>query len=299
MQDRILSLAFEGQRREVGQFAQRDVDLARRAARAEVLDRRDKFIGEIFLFHKLEERTLWVCSGHHDSGCEFIAVLENHAHGAPTPDLDLLHARVDSDLHPERFCRVENGAADSARAVLGKAPGAERTINFAHVVMKQNVRRPGRARTQECADDPAGSFRAFQRVGLEPLFEQIRAGLCGELGDGIQFFFREACRVATDLEQIGQVARAKRRWVRRDQAEEGFDRFRGARHDAGIFIVGFCVLRRVTVDLLAGQVMVVPRGEVIPVFHRSERAGQWQDLQPVFWQLQVTDDLRAQQADHV
>ena len=114
MQDRIVPFAFERQRREVGQFAQRDIDLARRAARAEVLDRCDKVIREMFLLHELQERALRVCGGHHDFGLEFIAVLESDSHSASILDDDLLHACVDSDLHPERFRRVQDGAADSA-----------------------------------------------------------------------------------------------------------------------------------------------------------------------------------------
>ena len=69
-----------GQRREVRQFAQRDVDLARRAARAEVLDGRDKFIREIFRLDELQEGALRVSGGHHDFGVEFIAVLQRDAH---------------------------------------------------------------------------------------------------------------------------------------------------------------------------------------------------------------------------
>ena len=201
MQDRILSLAFEWQCREVGQLAQGDVDLARRAARAEVLDRGDKFIGEMFRLDELQEGALRVGGGHHNFGIEFVAVFEGDTHRASVFDLDLLHACVDSDLHPKRFRRVQDGAADSAGAVLGKTPGAERAVDFAHVVMEQHIRRPWRARTEERADDPAGGFGAFQRVGLEPLFKQIRGGLRGEFGDGVQLFFRKTRRVLTNFEQ--------------------------------------------------------------------------------------------------
>ena len=72
--------------------------------------------------------------------------------------------------------------------------------------MEQHIRRPRRARTEERADDPAGGFCAFQRVGLEPLFEQVRGRLRGEFGNGVQFFFGETRRVLTDFEQAQQIA---------------------------------------------------------------------------------------------
>ena len=91
----------------------------------------------------------------------------------------------------------------------------------------------------------------------------------------------------------------RRSWVRRDQVDDRLDRFRGARHDAGIFVVGFRVLWRMTIDLAARQVVVIPCGEIIAVFRWREGAGQRQDLQSMLGQFQITDDLRAQQAHHV
>src|SRR5215212_4200041 len=117
----------------------------------------------MFPLHKLQERALRVGSRHHNFGVKLVAVLEDDTDGSSTRNLDLLHACIDSDLHSERFRRVKDRTADSARAVLGKAPGPEGTVNFAHIMMEQYIRRPGRARTEERADDPAGGFRAFQR----------------------------------------------------------------------------------------------------------------------------------------
>ncbi len=88
----------------------------------------------------------------------------------------------------------------------------------------------------------------------------------------------------------------KRRRVRRDQIDDRLDRLRGTRHDTGVFVVGFGVPGRVTVELLAGQVMVVPGGKVVSTasaVHRRERARQGQNLEAVLRQLQITDDLRA------
>src|ERR1700752_1247468 len=91
----------------------------------------------------------------------------------------------------------------------------------------------------------------------------------------------------------------KRRWVRWNQIDDGLNRLRGACHDARILVVGFSVLWRMTIQLAASQVMVIPCGEIVPVFHWRERAWQRQDLESVFGQFQITDDLRAQETHHV
>ena len=107
-----------------------------------------------------------VSGGHDNFGCEFIAVLESDANSASILNDDLLHACVESDFHSERFRCAKDGAADSARAVLGKTPRAESAVNFAHVVMKQNICSARGTRTEECADDSAGGFGAFECVKL-------------------------------------------------------------------------------------------------------------------------------------
>src|SRR5687767_12017238 len=130
---------FIWQRCEVGQFTQRDIDLAGRAARAEVLDGRDKVIGKVFRLDELQERALRVRGRHHYFRIKFISIFEDDTDSASAFDLNLLYTCIDSDLHPKCFRRVKNGAADSARAVLGKAPGTESAINFTHVMMEQHI----------------------------------------------------------------------------------------------------------------------------------------------------------------
>ena len=165
--------------------------------------------------------------------------------------------------------------------------------------MQQHVSRPRRARTEKGPDDAAGGLGAFERVRLEPLFEQVRRRLRDQLGNGVQFLFGQSRRVMTELEQPHQVTRMQRRGVGRHQADERLDGFGGARHDAGILVVGFGVFGRVTVQLAARQIVVVPQAEIIAVIHWREGGWQRQDLQPVFWQFQLADNLRPQQADHV
>src|SRR5688572_22700613 len=93
----------------------------------------------MFPLHKLQEGALRVCGRHDDFGLKFIAIFESDSDSASIPDDDLLYACVDSNLDPERFRGVKDRAADSARAILGKTPGSEGAVNFAHVVMEQHI----------------------------------------------------------------------------------------------------------------------------------------------------------------
>ncbi len=57
---------------------------------------------------------------------------------------------------------------------LRDAPGAERAVDLAHVVVQQHVRGAGRAHAQERPDDARRRHRRLQQIGLEPLVEEVR-----------------------------------------------------------------------------------------------------------------------------
>src|SRR5258706_651353 len=101
----------------------------------------------------------------------FVAIFQCDADRASILDDDLLHRTIDSDLSPERSRRTGDGFSDSACAAFGKTPRAERAVNFAHVMMEQNIRGARRTRTEERADDSAGRFCPQQRRSLEPFFD--------------------------------------------------------------------------------------------------------------------------------
>ena len=122
---------------------------------------------------------------------------------------DLLHGRA--RCGSPRRARAPNcaiAARHAAGAVLGEAPGAERAVDLAHVVVQQHVGRARRMRAQERADDAARRLGAFERIELEPLVEQIGRRLRDELGDLVELFLAQALRVLAELEQAQQVARA-------------------------------------------------------------------------------------------
>ena len=70
-------------------------------------------------------------------------------------------------------------------------------------------------------------------------------------------------------------------------------------HRAAMLVVGFGVEPRVPRDLAARLGVVVDAPEVIAVGHRRERAVERKNLEAVARQVQLADDLGAQQRDDV
>ena len=291
--------ALARQAGELRQLRERDVHLARRAAHPEVADRLRELVGKVLRVDELQEAALGIGGRHHDLRVQLVAVLERHAGRAAAVHDHLLDGGAGADLDAERARGARDRRADAAGAVLREAPGAERAVDLAHVVVQQHVGGAGRARPEERADDAARRLGALERIELEPLVEQVGRGLRHELGDPVELRFAQARAVLAELQQAAQVAPAERRRIGRHEAEHRLDRLGGARHHARILVGGLGIARRVAVDLAARQVVVVPGGEVVAVVQRRDGARQRQDLEAVPRQFEVADDLGPQQADHV
>src|SRR5882762_10547282 len=140
---------------EAGQRVERDVHLAGRTAELEAADVADEFVRQLLRIEELEERTARIEARHDDRCLELIAVLEHDTAGASVADEDLGNTGIAPDLGAKRARRRRDRLAHGAGAALGKAPGAEYPVQLAHVMMKQDVSGPRRARPQKRADDPA------------------------------------------------------------------------------------------------------------------------------------------------
>ena len=113
--------------------------------------------------------------GREDRGrLDLLAGLEHDAGRAAVADRDAGDRRLGPDLRAERCGRARDRLADAARAAARDAPGAERAVDLAHVVVQQHVRRARRADALERADDAGRGHRRLERVGLEPLVEEVR-----------------------------------------------------------------------------------------------------------------------------
>ncbi len=234
-------------------------------AHAEVADLGEEVFGEVFRFNELQEGALGVGGGDDHAGVKLVSVFEGDPGGAAIPDDDLFDRGIDADFHPQGAGGVGDGGRHAAGLVFGKAPGAEGAVNFAHVVVEQDVGGAGRARAEKGADDAAGRFRPFEGVGLEPVIEQVGGGLGNQSGEGVEVFFAQTGGVAGGLPQAEQVAGGERGRVGRDEGQQRFDGHRHAYHQAGVVIVGVGIARGVAVEFAAGVVMVGLGGQVIAV----------------------------------
>jgi hypothetical protein len=81
--------------------------------------------------------------------------------------------------------------------------------------------------------------------------------------------------------------------------EDRLDEPPHVRHGLAVLVVGLGIHPRVAGDLAARLRVVVDAPEMVAVQHRRERAVERQDLQAVAREIQIPNDLRAQQRDHV
>ena len=96
-----------------------------------------------------------------------------------------------------------------------------------------------------------------------------------------------------------EVARIERCRVGRNHGQDGLHEPAHRNHHLREFFVRFGVHAGVPANLANGFGVVVHAPQVITVGHRRERAVERQDFQPVPWQVELPDDLRPQQRDHV
>src|ERR1700736_1186670 len=108
-------------------------------------------------------------AGGHYAGGDFFTGLEGDTGAATILDEDFVHGSLRADLHAEFASGGCNGIADGAGTSAAESPGAECAVDFAHVVMQENVCGAGRANAEEGADDSGGGHGGLEDVGLEPL----------------------------------------------------------------------------------------------------------------------------------
>ena len=273
------------QKRELRQRVEREVHLARRAAEPEIArSSSTSSSGRSLRLDELEERAPRVESGYHDRRANLVAVREHHAGRAAVPDDHAFDVRVRADLRAE--ARAAALAIDSLIAPVPpfwKAPGAERAVDLAHVVMQQHVRRARRARAEERADDAARGLGRLERVELVPLVEVVGAAHRHELEQRMEASRRLTTRKC--LPSFSRPRRSRRRergGVGRHHPEDGLHRHRHVVHQPAELAIAASASR--------GEWRAISRrvssasahaGEVVAVVERRDRALERQDLQAV------------------
>src|SRR6185436_6348537 len=158
---------------EAWQLAEREVYLSRGSPEAIAPDRRDEVRRQVLFSHHLEKRAPRIRIGDDTSRADLFAVLQHDASSATAFDEDLRNRCLGADLRTEGPRRAGDCLAQRAVAAFRETPGAEYAIELAHVVMQQNERGAGRARSGERADDPARGLGRLQRLAFEPSVEVI------------------------------------------------------------------------------------------------------------------------------
>ena len=169
----ILEL-LSGLRLEVGQLADRDVDLDDAAPRLPALDVPHEVGGQLVTVDHLEERDLRMDAGDQHGRAQLVAVVEDDTDRAPIPDEDLLDSGSRTDLATERLGGRADRGADATHPALLEPPGPEVPVaDIPDRVMQHHV---GGARLVGPGPGPDHAVHrehALDRVGFEPVVEQI------------------------------------------------------------------------------------------------------------------------------
>src|ERR1700681_3413114 len=109
-----------------------------------------------------------------DYVCEdFFAGLENDSRGAAVRDEDFSDGCFGADFDPRFAGGIGDGVGDRASAAAAEAPGAKRAVDFAHIVVKENVSGAGRTNAEERADNAGSGHGGFEDIGFKQLVEKM------------------------------------------------------------------------------------------------------------------------------
>ena len=217
-------------------------------------------------------------AGRDNVGGYFFAALQSDTAGAAVLDEDFRDARLGANLHA-RFARgIGNGIRDRARAAAAEAPRAERAINFAHVVMQQNISGSRRTNSKKRSDNAGGGHRGFKYICLKPLIEKISGAHGHELNQCVALVGRKASKALHQEMKLLEIARFERRGVRRNHGQHRLHEAAHRRHHLREFVVGFGVDAGMAANFALRARVIVHSPEVISIGHRRERAIERQDF---------------------
>src|SRR5439155_727799 len=238
---------------------------------------------------------------------DLVAVLEDDAAGAAALDVDSGDGRAGEDLGAQRLGSMRDGIRQAAGAALRDAPGAECAVDLAHVVVQQHVGGTRRVHALERADDPRCRHGRLERIGLEPLVEEVGRAHRHELDEDRLLAFGQILEGSGEAGQRPQRPRVEARQVRRDDRQDRLDEPSHVDHELAVFLVGLGIRSRPAAKLTDGSAVVVDAPEIVaatlwrtlPRAKRRERAVERQDVEAVLRELELADDPRPQQRDDV
>src|SRR4051795_2019203 len=149
-------------------------------------------------------------AGGDDAGRKFLSGFQRHASCAAIFYYDFVDGRLRADLDAGLACSCTDGIGNRSGATSTEAPGAERAVNLAHIVMQKNVGGAWRANTEECADDAGCGHGGFEDVGLKPLIEKIRGTHGHELNQSVTLVRGERTETLHQKMELFEIARVQR-----------------------------------------------------------------------------------------
>ena len=164
--------------------------------------------------------------------------------------------------------------------------------------MQQHVRRARRARPEERADDAGRGQRRAQRLGLEPLADEVGRRHGQHLDESGLLRFGQSGETTGQAGQVDQAHRVECVGARRGLAQQRLGEARHLRHQQRVLLVCLGVLLGPAAQFAHGPAVVVGAPQVV-VVERRQRAVDRQHLKAVPRQLQFANDLRPQQADDI
>ena len=138
----------------------------------------------------------------------------------PEVSIDLTRAFVRISA-PKDFCRATDRVGHRAHPALLVAPGAE--VAVAHVadrVVEHHVRGAGLVRPGPRPDDPVHREHALDRVGLEPIVQQVRDAHREQAGDVTDAADAQLAYLPRRLGGLDEVTDRERAGARRALQEE-------------------------------------------------------------------------------
>ena len=169
-----------------------------------------------------------------------------------TPVTRLLRTRKRStpapgpDLAAGGLERSTQRAADRTHAAAREAPGADRAVHVAHIVVQQHIGRARRVDAQPGADDPAAGQMRLDHRRLEELVEKV-ADRHGPKADRLAHLaLAQVVEAPAEEQQLADVARAQRHGIGRRAQQQRPDEPALAHHgmDVALVIVGVAAEKR-------------------------------------------------------
>ena len=287
--------------REVGQLAEREVDLHHAAARLESLDVGDEVLGQLGARNMFEESSFRMQRGDHQRCGDLLTGVEDGTAHLAAADEEPSHPGVGPDLGAEAARRLRNRLGHAAHTALGISPAAELAV--AHItdrMVGHHVGGAGFVGSRPRPDHTVDGESSLDLRRFEPVIEQVGDAHGQQPGDVSGGAYRDSALTPRQLRELQQVCgpvRPDGRWHLQEQRPHHI----GDTLEPGIpFRPGLRVLLRPLRQLLVGacRVVLVDRqrstfGECLVVgAHRVH-------LVAVPLQFQLPHDRRGHQAHDV